>query len=51
MLRNREDQGFEWYNSYESIKETICKYLKKDGSVLNIGCGDSSRGERFRDFC
>lgn len=49
MLGNREDQGFEWYNSYDSIKDTICKYLKKDGSVLNIGCGDSSRRERFHD--
>ncbi|KAM7457357.1 hypothetical protein BLSTO_01881 [Blastocystis sp. subtype 1] len=46
----REDQGFEWYNAYGTIKDTICKYIKKDTSILNIGCGDSNLSEdMYRD--
>jgi hypothetical protein len=31
---------WEWYFAYSDLKPLLDKCLKKDGSVLDVGCGD-----------
>ena len=36
---------FEWYQTYDSLKEKIGDYFGKDDKILNVGCGTSKLAE------
>ena len=42
---NEHLEIFEWYQTYESLKEKIGEYLKTTDKVLNVGCGTSKFAE------
>ena len=42
MLNFRESEEFEWYQSYDSIKDKVkAAFPDTDGKILNIGSGSS----------
>ena len=42
---NEHLEIFEWYQTYETLKEKIGEYLKPTDKVLNVGCGTSKFAE------
>ena len=42
---NEHLEIFEWYQTYETLKEKISEYLKPTDKVLNVGCGTSKFAE------
>eukprot|EP00898_Chlorokybus_atmophyticus_P008586 jgi/Chlat1/8729/Chrsp9S00721 len=43
------DQLFDWYNSYDALRPLFDQYAKKDGAILQVGCGNSQLGEQMYD--
>jgi len=44
--RYQKDKGlYDWFKGYGEIKHLINKYVPKDKSVLNVGCGNSGFSE------
>ena len=42
---NEHLEIFEWYQTYETLKEKIGEYFKTTDKVLNVGCGTSKFAE------
>ena len=42
---NEHLEIFEWYQTYEALKERIIEYIKPEDKILNIGCGTSKFAE------
>ena len=42
---NEHLEIFEWYQTYETLKEKIGDYIKTTDKVLNVGCGTSKFAE------
>ena len=42
---NEHMEIFEWYQTYDTLKEKIIDYLKPEDEILNIGCGTSKLAE------
>jgi len=41
---NKTDGNFEWYLNYDSIAGLLSNIVGKNGSVLEVGCGNSNLG-------
>jgi len=41
----KDPEPFDWYQRYSGIKEILGTYLKKQDSILNVGCGNSRLSE------
>ena len=42
---NEHMEIFEWYQTYDTLKEKIIDYIKPEDQILNIGCGTSKLAE------
>ena len=42
---NEHLEIFEWYQTFESLREKIIDYLKPEHKILNVGCGTSKFAE------
>ena len=42
---NEHMEIFEWYQTYDTLKEKIIDYIKPEDEILNIGCGTSKLAE------
>ena len=42
---NEHMEIFEWYQTYDTLKEKIQDYIKQDDKILNVGCGTSKLAE------
>ena len=42
---NEHLEIFEWYQTYETLKEKISEYIKPTDKILNAGCGTSKFSE------
>ena len=42
---NEHMEIFEWYQTYDTLKEKIIDYIKQEDQILNIGCGTSKLAE------
>ena len=42
---NEHLEIFEWYQTYDSLREKIIEYIKPEYKILNIGCGTSKFAE------
>ena len=42
---NEHLEIFEWYQTYESLREKIIEYIKPEHKILNVGCGTSKFAE------
>ena len=44
---NEHLEIFEWYQTYETLKEKIGEYIKPTDKILNVGCGNSRLSEEL----
>ena len=42
---NEHMEIFEWYQTYDTLKEKIIDYLKPEDQILYVGCGTSKLAE------
>ena len=42
---NEHLEIFEWYQTYDTLKEKIIDYLKPEDQILYVGCGTSKLAE------
>ena len=42
---NEHLEVFEWYQTFESLREKIIDYIKPEHKILNVGCGTSKFAE------
>ena len=42
---NEHLEVFEWYQTFESLREKIIDYFKPEHKILNVGCGTSKLAE------
>ena len=42
---NEHMEIFEWYQTYDTLKEKISDYIKKEDKILHVGCGTSKLAE------
>ena len=42
---NEHMEIYEWYQTYETLKEKIIDYIKPEGQILYVGCGTSKLAE------
>jgi ubiquinone/menaquinone biosynthesis C-methylase UbiE len=40
----KDNEPFEWLQSYTTLKEYLEKYVPKQGKILHLGCGSSELG-------
>lgn len=39
--------NYDWYGSFNDFKSYFTKFIKKTDSILLVGCGNSSLGEKL----
>ena len=45
----KENETFEWLETYESLAQLIKGFVKKQDRIINIGCGNSTIQEEMYD--
>lgn len=43
-------KDYDWYGNYVDFKQYFQKYIQKKDSILIVGCGNSSMGEKLYIF-
>ena len=46
---NNVTKVFDWLENFESLKNILFNFLKKDGKILVIGSGNSELSEKLYD--
>ena len=43
----KDPEAYEWVQTWDTVKDLLSPYLKTDSKILNSGCGNSRKPQKF----